>query len=329
MSFNGRAAGICVVLVTIATAAQGQPSGTGAPPSWPTKAVRVIVPSTPGGGADTIGRIFSSSFYESTGQRFVVENRAGAGTMLGTQFAAKSSPDGYTLLIASAALAVNTALVTKNDFDPSKELSPVIWVSSTALMLATHPSVPVKSVRDLIALANARKGKMNGASSGSGTTSHMSVEMFKQLAHIDVTHVPYNGAAPASIAVMSGQVDFIFSNMLTVYPQAQAGRLRALAVTTAKRSAAAPEVPSMADTLPDFESDNWYGFFVPAGTPKEIVARINEEARKALRSSAVLEVMAREGAEPVGSTPEELASKLEREVQRYGKVIKAAGVKPD
>jgi len=217
MSFNGRAAGICVVLVTIATAAQGQPSGTGAPPSWPTKAVRVIVPSTPGGGADTIGRIFSSSFYESTGQRFVVENRAGAGTMLGTQFAAKSSPDGYTLLIASAALAVNTALVTKNGFDPSKELSPVIWVSSTALMLATHPSVPVKSVRDLIALANARKGKMNGASSGSGTTSHMSVEMFKQLAHIDVTHVPYNGAAPASIAVMSGQVDFIFSNMLTVY----------------------------------------------------------------------------------------------------------------
>jgi len=166
---------------------------------------------------DTIGRIFSSSFYESTGQRFVVENRAGAGTMLGTQFAAKSSPDGYTLLIASAALAVNTALVTKNGFDPSKELSPVIWVSSTALMLATHPSVPVKSVRDLIALAKARKGKMNGASSGSGTTSHMSVEMFKQLAHIDVTHVPYNGAAPASIAVMSGQVDFIFSNMLTVY----------------------------------------------------------------------------------------------------------------
>src|SRR5262249_46847419 len=155
--------------------------------AWPTKSVRLIVPSTPGGGVDTLGRIFSKAFYDSLGQRFVVDNRAGAGTMIGTELAAKSPPDGYTILLASGAVAVNTAMNPKLPFDPLKDLAPVVWVSSTPLMLATHPSVPAKTVNELIALAKARKGQANGASSGTGTTSHMSVEMFKQMAHIDVT----------------------------------------------------------------------------------------------------------------------------------------------
>ena len=287
------------------------------------------MPSSPGGGVDTLGRMFSKNFYESTGQRFVVDNRAGAGTMLGTELAAKSVPDGYTLLLASAALAVNTAFASRLTFDPLRELEPVIWVSSTPLMLATHPSVPVRTISDLVALAKARKGQMNGASSGSGTTSHMSLEMLKQMTGIQVTHVPYNGAAPASIALISGQVDFIFSNIIAVYPQAKAGRLRAVAVTTVKRSRTAPEVPAIAESIPGFESDNWYGFFVPAGTPKEIIARLNSEALKALKSSEVLEAMRREGADPVGSTPEELAVKLVREVERYAKIIKAGNIRPE
>jgi tripartite-type tricarboxylate transporter receptor subunit TctC len=196
-------------------------------------------------------------------------------------------------------------------------------------MLATHPSVPAKTVNDLVALAKARKGQMNGASSGSGTTSHMSVEMLKQMTDIQVTHVPYNGAAPATIALISGEVDFIFSNMLSVYPQVKAGRLRALAVTTLKRSSAAPEVPAMAEFVPGFESDNWYGFFVPAGTPNEIIVRLNSEALKALQSAEVLDAMRKDGAEPVGSTPGELAAKLRREVDRYTKIIKSARIRSD
>src|ERR1043166_2242231 len=330
MIMSSHARSVCAAaLLACAASAFAQTPPSGLAPAWPLKTVRLIVPSSPGGGVDTLGRMFSKNFYESTGQRFVVDNRAGAGTMLGTELAAKSVPDGYTLLLASAALAVNTAFASRLTFDPLRELEPVIWVSSTPLMLATHPSVPVRTISDLVALAKARKGQMNGASSGSGTTSHMSLEMLKQMTGIQVTHVPYNGAAPASIALISGQVDFIFSNIIAVYPQAKAGRLRAVAVTTVKRSRPAPEVPAIADSIPGFESDNWYGFFVPAGTPKEIIARLNSEALKALKSSEVLEAMRREGADPVGSTPEELAVKLVREVERYAKIIKAGNIRPE
>ena len=320
-------AGFLLAIASTPAAAQTAPPGSS--PDWPARPVRLIVPSSPGGGVDTLGRIFSKNFYESMGQRFVVDNRAGAGTMLGTELAAKSPPDGYTVLLASAAVAVNAALPVKLNFDPLKELAPVAWVSSTPLMLATHRNVPVRTVTDLVALARARRGQLNGASSGNGTTSHMSIEMLKQVTGIQFVHVPYNGAAPASIALISGEVDFIFSNMLAIYPQVRAGKLRALAVTTAKRSGAAPEVPTMGEHIPGFESDNWYGFFVPAGTPREIIVRLNAESLKALKSPEVLDAMRKEGADPVGSTPEELATKLKREVDRYGKIIKAANIRAE
>ena len=322
MPLKWKTVGPGAALAGAAAIAFAQAPATNLANAWPVKTVRMIVPSSPGGGVDTLGRMFSKTFYESLGQRFVVDNRAGAGTMLGTELAARAPPDGYTLLLASAALAVNTALNPKLTFDPFRELAPVAWVSSTPLILATHPSVPAKTINGLVALAKARRGQMNGASSGNGTTSHMSVEMFKQSTGIDVTHVPYNGAAPATIAVIAGEVDFIFSNMLAVYPQARSGRLRALAVTTARRSSAAPEIPTMGESIPGFESDNWYAFFVPAGTPREIVARLNGEALKALKSPEIIDAMKKEGADPTGSTPEELAAKLRREVDRYSKIIK-------
>ncbi len=295
--------------------------------TWPAKPVRIIVPFGAGGGTDIQGRLLSKKFYESMGQTFVIDNRAGAGGMIGAELAAKSPPDGYTLLFTTASLSVNVNLYPKAAFDPLKDLVPVSLVSSTPLVLAIHPAVPAKTVKEFIALAKARKGQMNAGSNGSGTTSHLTIEMLKQATGIQVTHVPYKGGGPATTALVGGEVDFIFTTILSVYPQVKAGRLRALAVTTAKRSRTAPELPAMAETLPGFESDNWYAFFVPAGTPKEIVAKLNAETLKALKSPDVIDYMVKDGADPVGSSPEALAASFRREVEKYGKLIRAANIK--
>ena len=295
--------------------------------AWPAKPVRVIVPFGAGGGTDIQGRLLSKKFYESMGQTFVIDNRTGAGGMIGAEQAAKSPPDGYTLLFSTASLAVNANLYPKSAFDPVKDLAPVSMVSSTPLVLAVHPSVPVRTVKDLVALAKSRKGQMNAASNGSGTTSHLTIEMLKQATGIQVTHIPYKGGGPASTAVVSGEVDFVFTTILSVYPQVKAGRLRGLAVTTAKRSSAAPELPTMAESIPGFESDNWYAFFAPAGTPKEIVSRLNGEILKALKSPEVIDYMKKDGADPVSSTPDELAAYFRREIEKYAKLVKAANLK--
>jgi tripartite-type tricarboxylate transporter receptor subunit TctC len=319
------------VLACGATSSFAQAPGAASAGAWPARSVRIIVPSGPGGGLDIQGRTLSKKFYESTGQRFLIDNRPGAGTMLGTEIAAKSAPDGYTILFTTAALAVNVALTAKTAiaFDPIKDLTPVIWVSSTPLMLATHPSVPAKSVKDLVALAKARKGGMNASSTGSGTASHLTLEMFKQAAGVQFTHVPYNGGGPSTAAVISGEVDFTFTTILSVYPQVKAGRLRGLAVTTARRSSVAPELPAMAEFFPGVESDNWYALFAPAGTPKEIVERLRAETLKALKSPEVLEYLKKDGADPVGSTPEELGAMLRREVERYTKIVSRSNLKPE
>jgi tripartite-type tricarboxylate transporter receptor subunit TctC len=294
---------------------------------WPAKAVRVIVPFGAGGGTDIQGRLLAKKFYESLGQAFVIDNRGGAGGMIGAELAAKAPPDGYTLLFTTASLPANVSLYAKAVFDPLKDLVPVSLVSSTPLVLAVHPSVPAKSVKELIALAKARNGQMNAGSNGSGTTSHLTIEMLKQATGVQITHIPYKGGGPATTALVSGEVDFIFTTILSVYPQVKAGRVRALAVTTAKRSGIAPELPTMAETLPGFESDNWYAFFVPAGTPKEIIAKLNSEILKAIKSPDVQDYMIKDGADPVGSTPEALAALFRREVEKYAKLIKAAHIK--
>jgi tripartite-type tricarboxylate transporter receptor subunit TctC len=291
--------------------------------------VRIVVPFTPGGGLDIQARLFGKKFYETLGQTFVVENRTGAGGLIGAEAVARSAPDGYTLLFSSASLAVNVSLYKKLAFDPVKDFDPVSWVSSVPLVLVVHPSVPVKSVPELVALARKRAGQFNASSNGIGTTSHLSIEMLKQYAGVAVTHVPYKGGGPATTAVLSGEVDIAFVPVLSAQPFMKSGKVKVLAVTTAKRSSILPDVPTMKSYYPEFESDNWYAFFVPAGTPQDIVTKLNAEILKALKAPDVIDYLSHDGADPVGSTPAELAANYRREIVKYAKLIKAANIQPE
>jgi tripartite-type tricarboxylate transporter receptor subunit TctC len=313
-----------LVLAALACAA-----GQATAQTWPAKPVRIIVPFTPGGGLDIQARLFGKKFYETLGQTFVVENRTGAGGLIGAEAVANAAPDGYTILFSSASLAVNASLYKKLAFDPVKDFEPVSWVSSVPLVLTVHPSVPVRNVPELVALAKKRAGQFNASSNGVGTTSHLSIEMLKQYAGVTVTHVPYKGGGPATTAVLSGEVDIAFVPVLSAQPFMKGGKVRVLAVTTGKRSSVLPDVPTMKSFYPEFESDNWYAIFVPARTPPEIIARLNAEILKALKAPDVIEYMRNDGADAVGSTPAELAAYYRREVAKYAKLIKAAGIQPE
>lgn len=295
--------------------------------SWPAKPVRVIVPFAPGGGTDIQARLLAKNFHESMGQTFVVENRAGAGGLIGAELAVRAPADGYVILFTTASLAVNVTLYGKRvKFDPLKDLTPVSWISSTPLVLVTHPSVPVKSIKELIALAK-RSGNMTAASNGAGTTSHLSVEMLTQATGIKAVHIPYKGGGPSMVSVISGETDFLFATGPVAAPQIKAGKVRGLAVTTPKRSSAFPDLSTMNTVIPGFESDNWYAMFFPAGTPADIVSRLNSEIAKALKARNMREFMPREALDPVASTPAELGALLKREIARYAKVIKAGDIR--
>jgi tripartite-type tricarboxylate transporter receptor subunit TctC len=311
------------VAVTIGAALAAGHAGAQA---WPTKTVRIVVPFGPGGGTDIQGRLLSKKFTESMGQTFVLDNRAGAAGLIGAEIVAKSPPDGYNILFTTASLAVNVSLYKKGTIDPVKDLTPVSWISSVPLVLVVHPSVPVKTVKEFVALAKKRAGKMNAASNGSGTTSHLSIEMLKQMAGVDVTHIPYKGGGPAMTAMLTGEVDFTFATALAAQPHIKGGRVKPLAVTTAKRSSTFPDLPTMDSIYPGFESDNWYAMFLPAGAPKEVVSKLNSEIVKALKSPDVREFITKEGGDPVGSSPDELAKYFKREVDKYAKVIKAGNI---
>jgi|WetSurMetagenome_2_1015567.scaffolds.fasta_scaffold62521_3 tripartite-type tricarboxylate transporter receptor subunit TctC len=294
--------------------------------SWPTRPVRIIVPFGAGGGTDIQGRLLSKKFYESMGQTFIVDNRPGASGLIGAELATKSPPDGYTILFTTASLSVNTTLyASRIKFDPFKDLEPVSWISSVPLVLCVHPSVPAKTVPELIALA--KKGKLNPGNNGVGTTSHLAVEMLNYYAGLSLPIISYKGGGPATTAVLSGEVDFVFGTALSVSPYVSQGKLRALAVTTPKKSSAFPNLPTMNSFYPGFEADNWYAMFFPAGTPKEIVAKLNAEIVKALKSDDVSNFMKREGADQVGSTPEELTAYFKKELDKYAKLIKARHIK--
>jgi tripartite-type tricarboxylate transporter receptor subunit TctC len=297
--------------------------------TWPTKPVRIIVPFGAGGGTDIQARLLGKSFGDSMKQQFIVDNRAGAGGMIGTEIAVRSPPDGYTILFTTASLAVNTTLyAARTKFDPLKDLTPVSWISSTPLVLVTHPSVPAKSVKELVALAK-KSGRMNAGSNGAGTTSHLSVEMLRQMTGIDVVHVPYKGGGPSMAALVGGEIDFLFSTGPVAMTQTKAGRARALAVTTVKRSSAFPDLPTMQSLYPGFESDNWYAMFFPAGTPRDIVTKLNSEIGRAMKAEDMRAFMVREALDPVVSSPEELAANFRREIERYAKVIKAGKITVD
>jgi tripartite-type tricarboxylate transporter receptor subunit TctC len=297
--------------------------------AWPVKPVRIIVPVAPGGGTDPQARLLGRKFQESMGQSFVVENRTGAASMVGTEFVVRSPADGYTLLCAASTLAGANSLRKDLPFDLLKDLAPVGQISSAATFLVVHTSVPVSSVKEFIALAKKQAGKLNAASGGNGSANHLSLEMFKQRAGIQATHIPYKGSGPATIALMSGEVDFSFAGALTSLPHIRSGRIKALAVTTLKPSLLLPDVPPLASLYPGFQSTNWYAFFAPAGTPAAIVNKISQEIANAIQQPDVREFMAREGAEPVGSTPQEFAAFFRSEVSRYAEVIRSANIRSD
>jgi tripartite-type tricarboxylate transporter receptor subunit TctC len=319
-----RALGAALAVAAFATIGAAQAQTT-----WPTKPVRIIVPFGAGGGTDIQARLLGKFFAETMKQQFIVDNRAGAGGMIGTELAARAPADGYTILFTTASLAVNTTLyAARMKFDPLKDLAPVSWISSTPLVLVAHPSVPAKSVKELIALAK-RTGKMTAGSNGAGTTSHLSIEMLRQMTGVDVVHVHYKGGGPSMAALVGGETDFLFSTGPVAMTQIKAGRVRGLAVTTVKPSSAFPKLPTMHSIFPGFESDNWYAMFFPTGTPSDIVTKLNAEIGRAMKTEDMRAFMMREALDPVVSSPEELSANFRREIDRYAKIIKAGNITAD
>ena len=317
-------AGAVVAAATIALSIPAQAQ------QWPNKAVRIVVPFGAGGGTDIQGRLLGQKFQQSMGQNFLIENRSGASGLIGAEFVARAAPDGYNILFTTASLAVNTVLYAKRlKFNPLTDLEPVSWVSSVPLVLVVHPSVPAKNLKEFVALAKRPNSNLIAAHNGAGTTSHLSVEMLKLFAGAQVTPVPYKGGGPSMVAQISGESDFHFGTALAAQPFIKSGKARGIAVTTAKRSSTFPDLPTMNSMFPDFEADNWYAMFFPKGTPKDIVAKLNAEIIKALKSPDVDGFIRKEGGEPVGSTPEALADYFKREAEKYTKVINAAKIVVD
>jgi len=296
---------------------------------YPSRPIRIIVPFPPIGPTDEVARLVGHKLTEAWGQQVVIDNRSGAGGNIGMGLAASAPADGYTILFTTASLAVNVTLYgNRVKFDPLKELAPVSWISSTPLVLVAHPSVPAKSVKELVALAK-RAGNMSGASNGAGTTSHLSLEMLTQTTGVNVAHIPFKGGSPSMISVVSGETDFLFGTGPVAAPQIKSGKVRGLAVTTPKKSSAFPDLPTMNSVYTGFESDNWYAMFFPAGTPKAIVDKLNAEIGKALKAPDIKAFMPREALDPVASTPDELGALFRREIARYAKIIAAGNIKLD
>ena len=296
--------------------------------AWPSKPVRIIVPFGPGGGTDIQARVLTTVFHESTGQTFIVENRAGASGLIGAEIAAGSPPDGYTILFSTATLTSNTTLYgSRMKTDVVKDLAPISWLTSTPLVLVTHPSVPAKSVKELVAVAKSRAFFLNSGINVPGSTSHLSAEMLKQKAGLEVILVPYKGGGPAITALMSGEIDYLFATGPVASAALKTGRVKGLAVTTAKKASAFPDLPTMNTFYPGFETDNWYAMWFPANTPKDIVGKMNALIVKALQNGKVREFMVNEGLDPVGSTPEELGAQIKREIVKYAEVIRKGNIK--
>ncbi|HSN40005.1 MAG TPA: tripartite tricarboxylate transporter substrate binding protein [Burkholderiales bacterium] len=298
--------------------------------AFPAKPVRIIVAFPAGGGTDIVARTISPRLGEYLGQQVVIDNRAGAGGLVGTEIAAKASPDGYTIFMGTLGnLSVNPLLYKKLPFDIHRDFAPLTQVVSVSFMLVVHPSFPVKTVRDLINIAKSKPGQINYASSGNGGAPHLSAELFNSLAKVKMIHVPYKGSGPSFTAVLGGEIPLTFDSMVQGLPYVKSGRLRAVAVLGPKRSPLLPEVPAVAETLPGYEVVNWFGMVVPAATPRDIVNRLHAEAVKTLRLPEIRERLMESGAEPVGSSPEEFGTFMKAETAKWAKVIKEANIHAD
>jgi tripartite-type tricarboxylate transporter receptor subunit TctC len=296
--------------------------------SYPAKPIRFLVPFTAGGGADTMARLVGAKVGERMGQQLVIENRGAAGGTVGAGLAARAAPDGYTVLLTAANIAAAVSLFDKLTFDPLKDFVPVTLLAITPSILAVHPSLPVKSVQELVSLARAQPGKINYAG-GVGSLLHLDVEYFKSAAKIDLVQVPYNGSGPAMIAVVSGEASVVISPTTLVLPHARNGRLRALAITSSKRVASVPDLPTVAESgLPGFNTQQWYGILVPAGTPEGVVSRLHDEFVKAMQLPDIANRLTRDASVAVGSTRKEFSSFFRDEIVKYAKIVKISGARP-
>ena len=305
-------------------------AGAPAHAQYPNKALRLIIPYPPGGGTDTLGRIFGQKLAEVVAQQVIIDNRPGAGANIGAEIAAKTAPDGYTLLMGNIAHAINVSLYAKLSYDFARDFAPVSLLASTPNILVVHPSVPAKSVKELVALAKARPGQLDFASSGGGSSAHLAAELFNMMANVKMNHVPYKGGGPAVIALVGGQVSVGFATTPSVLPQVKAGRLRGLAVTSAQRSPATPDLPTISEAgLPGYDAGTWYGMLVPAGTPKDIIARLHAESIKLLKLPDVKERLDIAGFEAIGTSPEQFGTYIRSEIEKWAKVVKASGARAD
>ena len=319
-----------LVSALLAAAAAAMGAAPASAQQWPDKPVRILVPFPPGGGTDIQARLLSTVFQKSMGQNFIIDNRTRAGGLIAGQLAAESPPDGSTILFTSGSISVIVTLYAKRlKFNPLTDLAPISWLSSTPLVLSVHPSVPAKNVKDLVALAKGKPGALNGGGNTAGSTSHLTGEMLNQVAGIKSQVITYRGGGPAVIALISGEIDYIFATAPSIMPHVKSGKAKALAVTTPKRSSAFPDLPTMNSIYPGFESDNWYAMFFPKGTPKPIVDKMNAEIKKALGADEVRKFMAQEALDAVASTPEELTALFKRDIEKYAKVIQFADVRLD
>ena len=315
------------ILGAIAICASAALASIAAAQTYPSKPVRVIVNFPPGAGTDIATRLVTAKLSEMLGQQFLVDNRAGAAGNIGVELAARAAPDGYTLLTATAAAAVSQTVFSRISFDLDRDFTPVAMIASAPFALAVHPSVPAKSLQELIALAKSRPGQLSYATPGTGSSPHLAGELLKMQAGIDILHVPYKGMVPAATDVMGGNVPILFGNTLVVLPNIRSGRLRGLAISSARRSSVAPELPTIAESgFPGFESGTWYGMMAPARTPREIVTRLNGAVVRIVQLADVREKLVAQGAEPMSMTPQQMGAFVRGEIAKWGKVAKAAGV---
>jgi tripartite-type tricarboxylate transporter receptor subunit TctC len=298
--------------------------------SYPAKPIKIVVPYPPGGFNDTLGRTLAAKFTDAWGQPSFVENKPGGNTLIGSDFVAKAAPDGYTLLVVAFPFAVTPSLIKAMPYDTLRDFAPVILAAQSPNLLVVNPQLPVKSVGELIALAKAQPGKLSYASTGNGSSNHISMELFKSMAGVDILHIPYKGSAPAVTDLLGGQVGVMFDNVPNVLPHVKAGRLRGLATTGTKRAALAPDIPTVAEAgVPGYEVTVWFGLVAPAGTPREIVQKLNAEVVKILAMPDVRERFLAQGVEPVGSTPEQFGEHIRGQMAKWSKVVQDAGVKAE
>jgi len=293
---------------------------------YPVRPIRMIVPFAPGGGTDITARLIAANVTVAFGQQVIVDNRAGGGGTIGAETAVRAAPDGYTIIMVSGSYGTNAALY-KLPYDPVKDIQPIVMIGDTGFILAVHPSVPAKTIPDLIANAKAAPGKLNFASTGTGGITHLATELFNLLASTQMTHIPYKGTGPALADLIGGQVQLIFGAMPATLPHVRSGKLRGLGVSTAKRSDTIPELPAVGEVVKDYEVVLWYGLWGPKGLPKPIIASWNQEVAKALQTDELKKRLAADGTEPAGGPPEQFLSIIARDVEKWRRVVKAANVK--